>query len=605
MPKAQILARFTAFNLATRAPLKTSQSAQARAERAVRLVRLGELSRARQAPTSAPLAPGDADTWAQLTNTQTRPQAPYGRLDLTVLSFQPPAPINLPPALIATNLRRCRKGSAPGPTGLTGDLGRVLLDDPATLDAFCQVCLRVARAVVPGSIMPALGLGRLVALRKPKGSVRGLVVGDFLRRLVARSLAQHFCGAIDSACRPCQFALSTRAGSEALAHGLATEADPSLTILSVDGVGAYDHVSRSAMLTALARAPDHQPLLPFPRMCYSAPSTYLWVDSASEVHHISQAEGGEQGDPLMPALFSLALHRALQAFHQTLDRTEGSRSSWTTSTSPPTNHPGCGRSSMSSHARSSSTPASASTKAKPMSGMQAGLSHPTSPLSAAPTLPASPPHRSAQLARPRPPHRPPGLCPGTARRSSAQTARPRQCHSHPPRPDLQCSWLVFLFCACPRAHYALRGLRPDLTAGFATAHDQCIHRCLTTLLDFAGLPASATARAGLTLSSGGLGLRSAVAHAPAAFWASWKDAVPILCDRLPHLHHVLLTQLQHGAASPLPHRRRTPSRAGVLLQPRAPRPHPCTLNQPALRPAMQTARKPFKDGSTRPPPPII
>ena len=39
----------------------------------------------------------------------------------------------------------------------------------------------------------------------------------------------------------------------------------------------------------------------------------LWEDKEGVVHRIVQAEGGEQGDPLMPALFSLGQHPALQA----------------------------------------------------------------------------------------------------------------------------------------------------------------------------------------------------------------------------------------------------------------------------------------------------
>ena len=47
---------------------------------------------------------------------------------------------------------------------------------------------------------------------------------------------------------PYQFAASTRARAEALVRTLrtATELDPRATILSVDGVRAYDHVSRHA-----------------------------------------------------------------------------------------------------------------------------------------------------------------------------------------------------------------------------------------------------------------------------------------------------------------------------------------------------------------------
>ena len=39
----------------------------------------------------------------------------------------------------------------------------------------------------------------------------------------------------------------------------------------------------------------------------------LWTDEDGQTHAIHQGEGGEQGDALMPALFCLGLHDALQA----------------------------------------------------------------------------------------------------------------------------------------------------------------------------------------------------------------------------------------------------------------------------------------------------
>ena len=48
----------------------------------------------------------------------------------------------------------------------------------------------------------------------------------------------------------------------------ATDANPSLRILSVDGIGAYDHTLRSAMLGGLHTMPEAQSLLPFVRMSY-------------------------------------------------------------------------------------------------------------------------------------------------------------------------------------------------------------------------------------------------------------------------------------------------------------------------------------------------
>ena len=139
------------------------------------------------------------------------------------------------------------------------------------------------------SAASALGLGRLVALSKPyTGGVQGIVVGDFLRRLVARTLARQFAPTFEAATNPHQYALSTRAGSEALVHSLqaACEGDPSFTVLSVDGVGAFDLIGRQAMLTALRDTPDANAILPFVRLFYGSPSEFVWADSASNPHSV-------------------------------------------------------------------------------------------------------------------------------------------------------------------------------------------------------------------------------------------------------------------------------------------------------------------------------
>ena len=81
-----------------------------------------------------------------------------------------------------------------------------------------------------------------------------------------------------------------------------TAADPTATITQIDGVGAYDHIKRSCMLGALARTPTAHALF---LMSYGRQSRYLWYDDQNACHEILQGEGGEQGDALMPALFSL------------------------------------------------------------------------------------------------------------------------------------------------------------------------------------------------------------------------------------------------------------------------------------------------------------
>ena len=168
---------------------------------------------------------------------------------------------------------------------------------------------------VPPEIMRAIALGRLTALRKDGGGVRGIVVGDMLRRVVARTMAQQVSKEVEEATSPFQYALTTRAGCECVAHVLQTltDLDEHATIVSIDGVGAFDLISRQSMLDGLSAMENGEKLLPFVRSFYGAPSTYLWEDEMGTTHEVRQGEGGEQGDPLMPLLFSLEQHRALVA----------------------------------------------------------------------------------------------------------------------------------------------------------------------------------------------------------------------------------------------------------------------------------------------------
>ena len=196
----------------------TQPSPQQRADRARHLVHLGELSAARQALTAGPTAPCTQQTLDELRDPSRRPAALYEPPDDQITTFQPEQPAELPMATIIQNLRRSRKGAAPGPSGLTADTLRLLLADEPATHQLATVAQHVARAQVPATIASALGLGRVVALRKPNGRVCGIIIGDFLRRLVARSLAQHYATAIHAACAPHQFALSTRAGTETLSE---------------------------------------------------------------------------------------------------------------------------------------------------------------------------------------------------------------------------------------------------------------------------------------------------------------------------------------------------------------------------------------------------
>lgn len=288
------------------APSPASTQPDQQARRACQLVHQGELTAARQALTAQPLAPRNQSTLDELQDPRRRPASPYQARDPDILQFHPANRLQLPAATIIRNLRKTRKGAAPGPSGLTAETLRLVLDDEDCTRDFVLVASKLAAAEVPLPISQAIGLGRVVALQKSNGRVRGIIVGDLLRRVVSRSLAQ--------------FALSTRAGTETIVHAItaATEIQGDLTVLSVDGVGAYDTISRNSMLRGLHTVPSANQCLPFVRQFYTQPSHYVWHDDANQPHIITQAEGGEQGDPLMPALFALGQRAALADVQQQL-----------------------------------------------------------------------------------------------------------------------------------------------------------------------------------------------------------------------------------------------------------------------------------------------
>ena len=170
---------------------------------------------------------------------------------------------------------------------MTTDHLRLVLDQVRDTHQLCQMADQFAQARIPPAIHYFFRVGRLTALQKPRTS----------------------------------HALSTRAGTECVAHALQvlTEMDPMTTIVLIDGVGAYDSVSRKAMLEALVSMPGGSAVLPFVRLFYGQPSRYLWEDEEGAIHHIHQGEGGEQGDPPTYALALERLFAFLDDIYVTID----------------------------------------------------------------------------------------------------------------------------------------------------------------------------------------------------------------------------------------------------------------------------------------------
>ena len=440
----------------------------------------------------------------------------------------------------------------------------------ATLDMLAQAATQLANADVPESVLRALALSRLTALSKPAGGVRGIATGDTLRRLVSRTLARQFAPVFDRATRPYQFALQARAGTDCLAAMLraATELDADATVVSLDGRCAYDTVSRTAFLSKLREvAPS---LVPYVRAWYGAVSTYLWWDADGQRHDVPQGEGCEQGDALAPALFALAQHDAL---HEAQGRLQAGEflaafldDLYLVTTSL--------------RARAALDDTTAIVEAR--AGVAANLGK----TRVYRVAEGPPPPGIAELG--------PDVWCGAAdaadrgfvalgvpigsadfvRRRLEERLQAEQSLLQELRqlPDLQCAWLLLLYCASPRARghsmqYALcrrpspASTRPRMIAPYG---GRCAQHLLSEPDAEGEVWEAARSLAFLPTLLGGLGLCSAERVRAAAYWAAWADALPVMHQRRPDAAARCARELAAADAAAAPSLRAAAAAGAVL-----------------------------------------
>jgi len=503
---------------------------------------LGEVSRARSRLDGAAIAPGDETTLALLRERPSQP-GPLG-----VPPPPPPrapgeqaAPVVLDRAKFLGNVRSAPRGGAPGCSGTRFEHHKLLLtSEPASENLFL-VAQRLARGQLPPRARAACALGRLTALLKdtPPNAprkVRGIVSGHSLRRLVARTLNQQFICQFDAACAPYQFALGSRAGTDAAALLVKFCCEEGRVVVQTDARGAFDHVSRKVMLEELSDvAPE---LVPFVSLFYSEQSTYLWQDDSGAVFDIPQAEGGEQGDPLMPALFSLGIRRALAAVGERLDpgdllvaflddvfvltSEERARRSFDVVEHELRTRAGI-------DLERTKTRAFAFQPAPAPPGI-AELGRPDEPIwRADPGLPAD--QRGLRVLGM--PMGDPAFVEGflVSRMRDEQRLLARLPYVRDP----QCEWLLLSLCAEPRANHVLRTAAGPPVADYATAHDDALGSAFAAVARFPAerVPTAAKALLNLPRRYGGLGVRSAARSAPAAHFAGWAAALPLWQTRYP------------------------------------------------------------------------
>jgi hypothetical protein len=149
----------------------------------------------------------------------------------------------------------------------------------------------------------------LMALPKKDGSARPVAVGETLRRLAAKVLCRSCQGQARTYLWPLQIGVALPLGAEVGAQVARqwcqrNQTNPDKVFVKLDFANAFNTVNRQTFLTEVRnRLPG---LAPWVEYCYSSPSKLVFGS-----HTISSETGVQQGDPLGPLLFSLALQPIL------------------------------------------------------------------------------------------------------------------------------------------------------------------------------------------------------------------------------------------------------------------------------------------------------
>ena len=464
------------------------------------------------------------------------------------MSFWPAEPNSLrfDRDLFASVLRETRRGLSASLSGGRNEFYKLCLEDEEALDSLTDVAECIARGLVPPAIRAALALSQLTAILKTNGKVRGIAAGDALRRLVEKTLAKQFSSTFRQEVSPLNFGLADRSGTDGLIHLLrsSAERDPHRTIVSIDGIGAYDHISRSRMFQELWNVPSLRSLIPYARLFLGQESQFVWRDEAGISHMIRQGEGGEQGAALMPALFCLALKPALaeiQAALQPDEQVYAYLDDIYVVTSPARVRAVFDLVSevlyrvcrirvnrgklVAWNASGSSAPADVAELDTPASSGVTAHTVWTSDLPAAQcgvTVLGSPIGSDAFV------------------HAFSERLLDDERAFFNKLAELPCSqhaWLLLSYCGAPRANYRLRTIPPHQCAFYARGHDEAVLQAFSRLLGAEGVIDGSLAdwarQMRLPCRFAGLGLRSAVRTSPTAYWASWNDCIGPLSIRFP------------------------------------------------------------------------
>jgi hypothetical protein len=298
-------------------------STAVRRERAVELAKEGLFSKACSALLSSPPVEVTDEVEKEMRAKHPAPRPEETSRVKSLRDVSKSAASQVTPEIAAKAIRDFPRGSAGGPSGLRPQHLKDALVPGWADEVARELALLVnawARGEVPVQYRQYLAGASLSALPKPNGpDLRPVAVGETVRRCAAKALWEIAKEEAKARLEPIQMGVGTLMGAETLVHVVrdwlfAHRENGDKVLAMLDLSNAFNAVDRSAVRRATrAMMPG---LALWVDTCYGSPSSLVLGG-----RQLRSERGVQQGDPLGPALFSMAIHEAIeQATRKTKDK---------------------------------------------------------------------------------------------------------------------------------------------------------------------------------------------------------------------------------------------------------------------------------------------
>ncbi len=499
-------------SLAKRGKKSTSSSSSLNITRARKATQEGLYSKAIKALTSEGLAQPGPEILEEMLNKH--PQAPPP----TLPPGPPPSPTLLPESIILRSVKSFPNASAAGPSGLRPSHLREAILCPSP-DRAGQILSSLSRFVnllasgrAPTSVLPHLCGATLLACRKKSGGHRPIAIREVLRRLTSKCLSYSSRSTVTSTLTPLQLGVGVKGGCEAIIHAtshLLSSTSNKSWGLFLDFSNAFNCINQEAMFREFRNCIPN--LSAWMESCYSC-QPLLNLDEYS----IRSCCRVQQGDPLGPLGFALTLYSLIEKLHSEVPSLR--LNVWYLDNGTLMGSPDALASALAFVEREGLSLGLFLNRSKSLLFVpeEADLCHSTLPLDI--------PITRCGFSLLGCPVRPPDFCDEVFLNRIQKVKASLQALSYLKDAQLECTLLRSCL-ALPKISFILRACPPSYLHNSTAAFDLAIRETLESIL---GGPMSdwSWLKATLPSSRGGLDLRCASLHAPAAFLASCSQAGP-------------------------------------------------------------------------------